>query len=128
MPADKNVPILVADDYREMTSLIRKLLNWLGYSNIDEVTDGEQALKKLREKPYSVVIADWNMAPVNGYELLKEVRGDSSLASLPFIMISGGAEEDRVMSARDAGATHYIGKPFTARTLERSLAAALSRN
>ena len=118
---DLNMPILIVDDYKTMLRIIRNLLKQLGFNNVDEATDGSAALQKLRDKPYGLVISDWNMEPMSGLELLKEVRADGKLNGLPFIMITAESKTDNVVAAKQAGVSNYIVKPFNAETLKSKL-------
>ncbi len=118
---DLNMPILIVDDYKTMLRIIRNLLKQLGFNNVDEATDGSAALQKLRDKPYGLVISDWNMEPMTGLELLKEVRADGKLNGLPFIMITAESKTDNVVAAKQAGVSNYIVKPFNAETLKSKL-------
>ena len=122
---DKNMPILIVDDYKTMLRIIRNLLKQLGFNNVDEATDGSTALQKLRDKPYSLVISDWNMEPMNGLQLLKEVRADADLESTPFIMVTAESKSENVVAAKQAGVTNYIVKPFNAATLKSKLTSAI---
>lgn len=122
---EKNTPILVVDDYRTMLRIIRNLLRQLEYEQVDEATDGPSALEKLREGRYGLVISDWNMEPMTGLDLLREVRADPALADLPFIMITAENRSENVLAAREAGVTSYIVKPFNAETLRTKIAAAI---
>jgi len=88
MSVDMNMEILIVDDYRTMLRIIRNLLKQIGFDNVDEATDGSMALKKMREKSYGLVISDWNMEPMTGLQLLKEVRADAKLKHTPFIMVT----------------------------------------
>src|SRR5205085_10345430 len=88
MAVDLSMPVLVVDDYNTMIRIIRNLLKQLGFENIDDASDGSAALNKMRSKKYSLVISDWNMEPMTGFDLLKEVRGDPNLAMTPFIMVT----------------------------------------
>lgn len=121
MPVDASMPILVVDDYKTMIRIIRNLLKQLGFQNIDEAFDGSEALKKMREKRYGLVISDWNMEPMTGYELLKEVRSDSQLAKIPFIMVTAESKTENVVAAKRAGVDNYIVKPFNAQTLKSKI-------
>ena len=85
---DRNTNVLIVDDYRTMLRIIRNLLKQLDFNNVDEATDGQEALAKLRAGNFGLVISDWNMAPMTGLDLLKEVRADARLKNLPFIMIT----------------------------------------
>jgi len=125
MAVDKAMSILIVDDYKTMLRIVRNLLKQLGFDNVDEATDGAQALEKLRAKNYSLVISDWNMEPMTGYELLKEVRSDSQLKSLPFIMVTAESKTDNVVAAKKAGVNNYIVKPFNAATLKSKLSAVI---
>ena len=118
---DMNMPILIVDDYKTMLRIIRNLLKQLGFNNVDEATDGSMALQKLRDKAYGLVISDWNMEPMSGLELLKEVRADGKLNGLPFIMITAESKTDNVVAAKQAGVNNYIVKPFNAETLKSKL-------
>ncbi len=118
MSIDATMPILVVDDYKTMIRIIRNLLKQLGFNNVDDAADGVEALSKLREKKYGLVISDWNMEPMTGYELLKEVRGDDSLSRTPFIMVTAESKTENVIAAKKAGVNNYIVKPFNAQTLK----------
>lgn len=122
---DPNIPILVVDDYKTMLRIIRNLLKQLGFNNVDEATDGSSALQKLRDKAYGLVISDWNMEPMTGLELLKEVRADTQLGKLPFIMVTAESKSENVVAAKQAGVSNYIVKPFNAETLKAKLEAAI---
>ncbi|MCG8507075.1 MAG: response regulator [Sphingomonadales bacterium] len=125
MSVDSAMPILIVDDYKTMLRIVRNLLKQLGFNNVDEATDGSQALTKMRSKSYGLVISDWNMEPMTGYELLKEVRADSHLSSTPFIMVTAESKTDNVVAAKKAGVNNYIVKPFNAATLKSKMAAVL---
>src|SRR4029450_9083236 len=104
MSVDMNMNILIVDDYKTMLRIIRNLLKQLGFNNVDEATDGSMALQKLRDKDYGLVISDWNMEPITGIQLLREVRADSKLKNLPFIMITAESKTGKGVGARGAGA------------------------
>ncbi len=125
MAVDKNMPILVVDDYKTMLRIIRNLLKQLGFENVDEATDGSLALARLREKDYGLVISDWNMEPMTGLQLLKEVRADTRLKGVPFIMVTAESKTENVVSAKQAGVNNYIVKPFNAETLKTKISAVL---
>lgn len=122
---DMNMPILIVDDYKTMLRIIRNLLKQIGFNNVDEATDGAGALQKLRDKPYQLVISDWNMEPMSGLQLLKEVRSDNKLRDLPFIMVTAESKSENVIAAKQAGVTNYIVKPFNAATLKNKLTAVI---
>ncbi|MCG8693251.1 MAG: response regulator [Minwuiales bacterium] len=119
------MPILIVDDYKTMLRIVRNLLQQLGFNNVDEAMDGSQALTMLRGKPYGLVISDWNMEPMTGYQLLKEVRADDKLSSLPFIMVTAESKTDNVIAAKKAGVNNYIVKPFNAATLKTKMTAVI---
>jgi len=121
MAADQTMQILVVDDYRTMIRIIRNLLKQIGYEHVDEATDGSEALVKMRDKRYGLVISDWNMEPMTGYELLKEVRADPALSPTPFIMVTAESKTENVIAAKKAGVNNYIVKPFNAQTLKNKI-------
>ena len=118
--------VLIVDDYNTMRRIIKNLLSQIGYTDIDEAEDGSQALSKLRKDDFGLVISDWNMEPMTGFELLKEVRADERLKGLPFIMVTAESKTDNVIAAKKAGVDNYIVKPFNAATLESKINAALA--
>jgi two-component system chemotaxis response regulator CheY len=118
MTINRKDQILVVDDSGAMRSIVRKLLAQLGYTNVDEASDGAAALTKINEKPYALVISDWNMSPMNGQELLEHVRANEKLAELPFIMMTAQADPDKIVDAKYAGVSSFIGKPFSAEALK----------
>ena len=113
--------VLVVDDSRAMISVIRGLLRHLGFTDVDEARDGAGALMCLRAKRYGLVISDWNMAPMTGYEFLREVRGDPVLRRVPFIMVTSESKTENVIAAKKAGVDNYIVKPFNAQTLKAKI-------
>jgi two-component system chemotaxis response regulator CheY len=125
MAVDKNMPILIVDDYKTMLRIVRNLLKQLGFDNVDEATDGSSALAKMRSKNFDLVISDWNMEPMTGYEFLKEVRADQALKSTPFIMVTAESKTENVIAAKNAGVNNYIVKPFNAATLKQKLTAVI---
>ncbi|MCE2927514.1 MAG: response regulator [Rickettsiales bacterium] len=125
MPVDKSMLILVVDDYNTMRRIVRNLLKQLGFDNTEEAADGTEALQKLREKPYGMVISDWNMEPMSGMDLLKHVRADEKLKMLPFIMVTAESKPENVIAAKQAGVSNYIVKPFNAETLKTKLVSVL---
>lgn len=118
---DKNTQVLIVDDYKTMLRIIRNLLKQLGLENVDEATDGQDALVKLRNGNFGLVISDWNMAPMTGLDLLKEVRADGRLKNTPFIMITAESKTENVAAAKEAGVSNYIVKPFNAETLREKI-------
>ena len=125
MAVDKNMPILIVDDYKTMLRIIRTLLNQLNFVNVVEASDGITALEKMRSKPPELVISDWNMEPMTGLQLLREVRADDTLKDTPFIMITAESKTENVVAAKEAGVSNYIVKPFNAETLKTKLVSIL---
>ena len=106
MAVDMNMSILVVDDYKTMLRILRNLLRRLNFSNIAEASDGAAALQKLRKSPCGLIISDWNMEPMTGIQLLREVRGDAKLKSIPFIMITAESKSENVIAAKEAGVSN----------------------
>jgi two-component system chemotaxis response regulator CheY len=123
MSVNLAMPVLVVDDYNTMVRIIRNLLRQVGFHDIDDASDGQSALKRLRDKNYGLVISDWNMEPMTGYDLLREMRADLKLASVPFIMITAESKTENVIAAKQAGVSNYIVKPFNAQTLKSKIEA-----
>lgn len=123
MAVDRSMPVLVVDDYNTMIRIIRNLLKQIGFDHIDDAADGSAALARMREKKYGLVISDWNMEPMTGYELLKEVRADPALSKTPFIMVTAESKTENVIAAKKAGVNNYIVKPFNAQTLQSKIEA-----
>ena len=121
MAVDKSMNVLIVDDYKTMLRIIRNLLKQIDFNNVEEATDGSDALIKLRSGNFGLVISDWNMQPMTGLELLQEVRQDSRLKSLPFIMITAESKTENVVAAKQAGVSNYIVKPFNAETLKSKI-------
>src|SRR5262249_25427855 len=121
MAGELSMPILVVDDYGTMIRIIRNLLKQLGFDNVDDASDGALALTKMRGRRYGLVISDWNMEPMTGYDLLKEIRSDPNLAGTPFIMVTAESKTDNVVAAKRAGVNNYIVKPFNAQTLKSKI-------
>lgn len=115
------MPVLVVDDYKTMIRIIRNLLKQLGFNDVDDAADGAEALTKMRARKYSLVISDWNMEPMTGYELLKEVRADDNLKQTRFIMVTAESKTENVIAAKKAGVNNYIVKPFNAQTLKSKI-------
>jgi two-component system chemotaxis response regulator CheY len=118
---DPSTPILVVDDYATMVRIIRNLLKQIGFENVDDASNGEQALEKIRSKAYGLVFSDWNMEPMSGIELLGKVRSDPATAHIPFIMVTSESKTDNVMAARKAGVSSYLVKPFNAAQLKAKI-------
>lgn len=127
MSVDLSMPVLVVDDYKTMIRIISNLLRQLGFSNIDEASDGGRALQLMRTRPYGLVISDWNMEPMTGLDLLKEVRSDIKLKDTPFIMVTAESKVENVVTAKSAGVNNYIVKPFNADTFKSKLVSVLGQ-
>ncbi|HMA49373.1 MAG TPA: response regulator [Magnetospirillaceae bacterium] len=125
MAVDKNMNILIVDDYKTMLRIIRNLLRQLGFVNIEEATDGSMALQMLRGGNFGLVISDWNMEPMTGLQLLREVRADAKLKGTPFIMVTAESKSENVIAAKEAGVSNYIVKPFNAETLQSKMVSVL---
>ncbi len=125
MAVDMNMNILIVDDYKTMLRIIENLLKQLGFKNVLQATDGSGALKVLHEVPVGLVISDWNMQPMTGLQLLKEVRLDEKLKATPFIMVTAESKTENVVAAKEAGVNNYIVKPFNAETLKQKIVSVL---
>lgn len=119
--ADKNIHILVVDDFPTMRRIVRNLLKELGFNNVDEAEDGVDALNRLRSDSFGFVVSDWNMPNLDGLEMLKQIRADDELKHLPVLMVTAEAKKENIIAAAQAGANGYVVKPFTAATLEEKL-------
>ncbi len=126
MAVDKNMNVLIVDDYNTMLRIINNLLKQLGFTNIDEATDGTAALEKVKQKTYGLIISDWNMEPMTGFDFLKAIRGsDAAYKNTPFIMVTAESKTENVVLAKQAGVNNYIVKPFNAETLKTKIEAVL---
>jgi Response regulator containing CheY-like receiver, AAA-type ATPase, and DNA-binding domains len=118
---DKNIRILIVDDFSTMRRIVKNLLNDLGFTNTAEADDGNSALAELRRGPFDMVITDWNMPGMAGIELLKAIRSDATLAKMPVLMVTAEAKREQIIEAAQAGVNGYVIKPFTAATLSDKL-------
>ena len=127
MAVDLSMPVLVVDDYKTMIRIIRNLLKQLGFENVEDAADGQEALEKMKnaDQKFGLVISDWNMEPMTGYELLREVRADDGLKATPFIMVTAESKTENVVAAKRAGVNNYIVKPFNAETLKSEMSAVI---
>lgn len=125
MAVDINMKVLIVDDYKTMLRIVRNLLRQLNFNNVEEAMDGSEALDKLRQDKFGLVISDWNMQPMTGIELLREVRSDDGLKNIPFVMITAESKPENVITAKEAGVSNYIVKPFNAETLKNKLTSVL---
>lgn len=128
MALDPSMPVLVVDDYSTMIRIIRNLLRQIGFADVDDANNGAAALDKMRTKHYGLVISDWNMEPMTGYDLLQHVRSDPGLGSTPFIMVTAESKTENVIAAKKAGVNNYIVKPFNAQTLKAKIEAVFAEN
>ena len=127
MSVDKSMQVLIVDDYKTMLRIVGNLLKQIGFNNVEEATDGSAALQKLRTKKFGLVISDWNMEPMTGLQLLKEVRADTKLKETPFIMVTAESKTENVVAAKEAGVNNYIVKPFNADTLKTKIEGVLGK-
>jgi two-component system chemotaxis response regulator CheY len=121
MSLNKNMRVMIVDDYNTMLRILRNLLRQLDINNVEEATDGEKALDLMRRTAFDLVISDWNMAPMTGLELLRTVRADEKLRRIPFIMVTAESKTENVITAKQAGVSNYIVKPFNAETLRMKI-------
>jgi two-component system chemotaxis response regulator CheY len=127
MAVNLSMPILVVEDHNATALILRTLLTRLGFSDVDEASDGFSALAKMREKKYALVISDWNMEPLSGYGLLKKIRLDEALSEIRFIMITADVTAENVIAAGKAGVSGYIVKPFSAEKLKAEIEEAFAK-
>ena len=123
MALDPSMPVLVVDDYSTMVRIIRNLLRQLGFADVDDASNGASALDKMRHRRYGLVISDWNMEPMTGFDLLQQVRADPNFGTTPFIMVTAESKTENVIAAKKAGVNNYIVKPFNAQTLKAKIEA-----
>jgi two-component system chemotaxis response regulator CheY len=122
MSLNKNMRVVIVDDYTTMLRILRNLLRQLEINNVDEANDGDSAFQLLQKNPPDLVISDWNMVPVTGLDLLRRVRADARLKHIPFIMVTAESKTENVIAAKQAGVSNYIVKPFNADTLRAKIA------
>ncbi|MCW9033381.1 MAG: response regulator [Alphaproteobacteria bacterium] len=125
MAVDKNMSILIVDDYKTMLRILRNLLRQLGFANVDEAIDGSSAMQKVKQGDFHLIISDWNMEPMTGLQFLKEVRADDKHKHIPFIMVTAESKSENVIAAKEAGVSNYIVKPFNAETLKAKMVSVL---
>ena len=118
---DTNIKILIVDDFSTMRRIIKNLLRDLGFNNTQEADDGNTALPMLKSGDFQFVITDWNMPGMQGIDLLKAIRADDKLKTLPVLMVTAEAKREQIIEAAQAGINGYIVKPFTAATLKEKL-------
>ena len=124
---DKNMKILVVDYFSTMRRNVKNLLGDLGFKNIEEADDGNTALPKLQSGNFDFLVTDWNMPGMTGIDLLKAVRADPNLASLPVLMVTAESKREQIIEAAQAGVNGYVVKPFTAGTLEEKISKIFER-
>lgn len=119
---DTNMNVLVVDDADTMRRIVCNLLRGLGIKNLREAENGNAALQELKTMKADLVVSDWNMPVMSGIELLRAIRADAELKSIPVLMVTAEAKKENIIEAVQAGASNYIVKPFNAKTLEEKLA------
>lgn len=124
---DKNMKILVVDDFSTMRRIIKNLLKDLGFTNIQEADDGSTALPMLQQGDFDFVVTDWNMPGMQGIDLLRAIRADANLKHIPVLMVTAEAKKEQIVAAAQAGVNGYVIKPFTAATLKEKLAKIFER-
>jgi two-component system chemotaxis response regulator CheY len=121
MAVNSNLNVLIVDDYKTMLRIIRNLLKQIDFENVEEASDGVEALAKLQAGNFDLIISDWNMEPMTGLQLLQHVRNDPKLKNTPFIMVTAESKTENVIVAKQAGVSNYIVKPFNAETLRAKI-------
>jgi two-component system chemotaxis response regulator CheY len=121
MPADPSMKIMVVDDMSTMRRIVKNLLKQLGFANVDEAENGQEALIKLRADKFGFVVSDWNMPVMSGIELLRAIRADEALKAIPVLMVTAEAQKENIIEAVQAGVSNYVVKPFTAEALQEKI-------
>ena len=121
MPADPNMKILVVDDMVTMRRIVKNILKQLGFANVEEAENGQEALQKLRADSYGFVVSDWNMQVMTGIDMLRAIRADEKLKTTPVLMVTAEAQQSNLVEAVQAGVSNYIVKPFTAEILQEKI-------
>lgn len=121
MPAEKNMHVLIVDDFQTMRRIIRNIFKQLGYDNVDEADHGQRALEMLNKAQFDFVVSDWNMPVMNGLDLLKAIKASEKLKHIPVMMVTAEAQKDNVLEAIKAGASNYVVKPFSAEALQEKI-------
>ena len=121
MPADPSMKNMVVDDMSTMRRIVKNLLKQLGFANVDEAENGQEALIKLRADKFGFVVSDWNMPVMSGIELLRAIRADEGLKAIPVLMVTAEAQKENIIEAVQAGVSNYVVKPFTAETLQEKM-------
>ncbi|HSF10830.1 MAG TPA: chemotaxis response regulator CheY [Nitrospirales bacterium] len=118
---DTGIKVLVVDDMSTMRRIVKNVLRQIGFSDIVEAENGQDALTKLKAGGFGLVVSDWNMPVMQGIELLRAVRADAELKTLPFLMVTAEAQKENLIEAVQAGVSNYVVKPFTAEVLQGKL-------
>jgi two-component system chemotaxis response regulator CheY len=121
MPADPNMKILVVDDMSTMRRIVKNILKQLGFNNLEEAENGQDALTKLKADTYGFVVSDWNMPVMMGIDMLRAIRADEKLKKIPVLMVTAEAQKENLMEAVQAGVSNYVVKPFTAETMQEKI-------
>ncbi|MGZ9274099.1 MAG: chemotaxis response regulator CheY [Nitrospira sp.] len=121
MPADPNMKILVVDDMSTMRRIVKNILKQLGFNNLEEAENGQEALTKLKADTYGFVVSDWNMPVMMGIDMLRAIRADEKLKAIPVLMVTAEAQKENLMEAVKAGVSNYVVKPFTAETMQEKI-------
>ncbi|MEP7152596.1 MAG: chemotaxis response regulator CheY [Nitrospira sp.] len=121
MPADPNMKILVVDDMSTMRRIVKNILKQLGFNNLEEAENGQEALTKLKADTYGFVVSDWNMPVMMGIDMLRAIRADEKLKQIPVLMVTAEAQKENLMEAVKAGVSNYVVKPFTAETMQEKI-------
>jgi two-component system chemotaxis response regulator CheY len=121
MPADFNMKVLVVDDMSTMRRIVKNILKQLGFTNLEEAENGQDALGKLKTENYGFVVSDWNMPVMMGIDMLRAIRADEKLKHIPVLMVTAEAQKENLMEAIQAGVSNYIVKPFTAETMQEKI-------
>ncbi len=121
MPADPNMKILVVDDMSTMRRIVKNIMKQLGFANVEEAENGQDALDKLRAESFGFVITDWNIPVKTGNDMLRAIRADDKLKAIPVLMVTAEAQKENLVEAIKAGVSNYIVKPFTAEVLQEKM-------
>jgi two-component system chemotaxis response regulator CheY len=122
MPADPNMKIMVVDDMSTMRRIVKNILKQIGFSNVDEAENGQEALEKLKADTFGFIVSDWNMPVMTGIDMLRAIRSDEALKHIPVLMVTAEAKKENIVEAVQAGVNNYIVKPFTAESLQEKMA------
>jgi two-component system chemotaxis response regulator CheY len=121
MPADPSMKILVVDDMSTMRRIIKNIMKQLGFANVEEAENGQEALDKMKADTFGFIISDWNMPVMTGIQLLRAIRADEKLKAIPVLMVTAEAQKENLIEAIQAGVSNYIVKPFTAEVLQEKM-------